>query len=77
MIPINNLAAEVRLIRRGDFDNERTAGRNLEGDWEFARQQGTPYGMARRFLPRARRDWPCTPPPWGTLECGRMRTPAR
>ena len=37
-----------------------------DADQEFARQQGTPYGMARRFL-RAPGGWPCTPPPWGTL----------
>ncbi len=67
VIPVNNLAAEVRLIRRADFDREReTAGRDLSGGWEFGRQAGTPYGMARRLL-RAPGGWPCTPPPWGTL----------
>lgn len=67
LIPSNNLAAEVRLIRRADFDREReTAGRDLTGDWEFSPQLGTPYGMARRLL-RAPGGWPCTPPPWGTL----------
>ncbi len=67
LIPTNNLAAEVRLIPRADLDREReTAGRDLNGGWEFARQAGTPYGMARRLL-RAPGGWPCTPPPWGTL----------
>ncbi len=67
LIPSNNLAAEVRLIARADFDREReTAGRDLTGGWEFARQSGTPYGMARRLL-RAPGGWPCTPPPWGVL----------
>jgi quinoprotein glucose dehydrogenase len=67
LIPANNLAAEVRLIPRADFDSEReSAGRNLSGTWEFARQLGTPYGMARRFL-LSPGGWPCTPPPWGTL----------
>jgi quinoprotein glucose dehydrogenase len=67
LIPVNNLAAEVRLIPRADFDRENEAnGRDLSGGWEFARQNGTPYGMARRFL-RAPGGWPCTPPPWGTL----------
>ena len=67
IIPANNLAAEVRLVPRADFDRqEEEAGRNLNGDWEFARQIGTPYGMARRFL-RAPSGMPCTPPPWGTL----------
>src|SRR5207253_9742947 len=67
IVPTNNLAAEVRLIPRADFDSERrSAGRSLTGDWEFARQQGTPYGMMRRFL-RSPGGSPCSPPPWGTL----------
>jgi len=67
IIPTNNLAAEVRLIARADFDRERReAGRTLNGDWEFARQQGTPYGMARRLL-RSPGGAPCTAPPWGVL----------
>jgi quinoprotein glucose dehydrogenase len=67
LIPTNNLAAQVRLIPQADFDKEEEAnGRDLSGGWEFARQRGTPFGMARRFL-RAPGGWPCTPPPWGTL----------
>ncbi len=67
LIPINNLFAEVRLIPRADYDRERESpGRTLAGGWEFARQTGTPYGMARRML-LAPGGWPCTPPPWGTL----------
>lgn len=67
IIPVNNVAAEVRLIPRSDFDREEAAaGRDLSGGWEFARQLGTPYGMARRFL-RGPGGAPCTPPPWGTL----------
>ena len=58
LIPVNNFAAEVRLIPRGTF-------MMLPG-WEYAAQSGTPYAMARRFL-RAPGGWPCTPPPWGTL----------
>jgi quinoprotein glucose dehydrogenase len=66
-IPTNNLAAEVRLIPRADLTREReAAGRDLTGGWEIADQAGTPYGMARRFL-RSPGGWPCTPPPWGTL----------
>jgi len=68
LIPVNNLAAEVRLIPRADFEREtEAAGRDLSGGWEFGRQSGTPYAMARRFL-RAPGGWPCTPPPWGTLK---------
>jgi quinoprotein glucose dehydrogenase len=67
IIPANNMAAEVRLIPRADFESERrSAARSLTGDWEFARQQGTPYGMMRRFL-RSPGGSPCSPPPWGTL----------
>ena len=65
IVPVNNIAAEVYLIPRADFQRERT-GRNLKGDWEFASQTGTPYGMARRFL-RAPGGSICSPPPWGTL----------
>jgi quinoprotein glucose dehydrogenase len=66
IIPTNNFATQVRLIARADFDQERESGRNLNGDWEFAPQAGTPYGMARRFL-RGPDGSPCTPPPWGVL----------
>lgn len=68
IMPVNNLAAVVQLIPRADYEHEReTAGRNLNGDWEFAEQAGTPYGMARRFL-RSPGGSPCSPPPWGTLK---------
>ncbi len=66
VVPTNNLAAEVRLIPRDQFEAESDRGRNLGGDWEFARQKGTPYGMARRFL-RAPSGFPCNAPPWGVL----------
>jgi quinoprotein glucose dehydrogenase len=66
IIPVNNLAAEVRLIPRDDFVNQVRAGREIGGDWEFAPQNGTPYGMARRFL-MSPLGLPCTPPPFGTL----------
>jgi quinoprotein glucose dehydrogenase len=62
----NHLAAEVRLIPRAEFDQRESAGRRLNGDWEFAHQNGTPYGMMRRFLLSPKR-LPCTAPPWGTL----------
>ncbi len=67
ILPANNLAAEVRLIPRADFEGLRNSrGRNIDGDWEFARQEGTPYGMMRRMLLSPKRV-PCTPPPWGVL----------
>jgi quinoprotein glucose dehydrogenase len=64
IVPTNNLAAEVRLIPRADFERERRAGRG--SDWEFAEQAGTPYGMARRMI-RAPGGSLCSPPPWGML----------
>jgi quinoprotein glucose dehydrogenase len=67
ILPTNNLPTEMRLIPRADFDSTRqSAGRELNGDWEFARQEGTPFGMMRRFL-RSPGGSPCNPPPWGML----------
>jgi quinoprotein glucose dehydrogenase len=66
ILPVNNLAAEVRLIPRDQVDAERKSGR-LSGDFEFAPQRGTPYGMVRRFLLGPKAHLPCVPPPWGTL----------
>lgn len=67
VLPSNHLAAEVRLIPRADYESLRNSrGRKIDGDWEFAPQRGTPYGMMRRFLFSPKR-LPCTPPPWGTL----------
>lgn len=67
VLPSNHIAAEVRLIPRADYEGLRSQrGRKIDGDWEFAPQRGTPYGMMRRFLLSPKR-LPCTPPPWGTL----------
>jgi quinoprotein glucose dehydrogenase len=68
------LAAEVRLIARAQFEELRTQERKLNGDWEFAPQKGTPYGMMRRILVSPRLSLPCTPPPWSTLVALDMRT---
>jgi quinoprotein glucose dehydrogenase len=67
IIPTNRLVAEVRLIPRASFEQQRAAGRSLGGDWEFADQRGTPYGMARRFILSPGRRLPCNRPPWGKL----------
>ncbi len=67
ILPQNHLAAEVRLIRRADYQGMRAErGRRLDGDWEFATQRGTPFGAMRRLLVSPKR-LPCTAPPWGTL----------
>jgi quinoprotein glucose dehydrogenase len=66
IIPTNRLVAVVRLIPRASFDKESKAGREIGGDWEFAPQNGTPYGMARHFL-LSPSHLPCNRPPWGTI----------
>jgi quinoprotein glucose dehydrogenase len=60
-----NLAFEVRLIPRADYEREKAEGRGLLGLDEYAPMLGTPYGLLRRPLlgPFA----PCTPPPWGVM----------
>lgn len=64
--PVNNLAAEIRLIPRAEEATERKAGR-LSGEFEYQPQRGTPYGVVRRLLLGPTTHLPCTPPPWGTL----------
>jgi quinoprotein glucose dehydrogenase len=71
--PVNNLAAEVRLIPRNRVEAERKAGR-LSGDFEYGRQQGTPYALVRRLLLGPKTLLPCTPPPWGTLAAVKAAT---
>jgi quinoprotein glucose dehydrogenase len=73
IMPVNNLAAEVRLIPREKVDAERKAGR-LSGEFEYQPQNGTPYGVVRRFLLGPDTHLPCTPPPWGTLAAVRAAT---
>jgi quinoprotein glucose dehydrogenase len=74
ILPANHMAAEVRLIPRAEFQQLREQrGRKLDGDWEFAEQSGTPYGMMRRLL-RSPKGAPCTAPPWGTLMAIRAST---
>ena len=74
VLPQNHIAAEVRLIPRGDFDQvSATRERKLDGDWELAPQKGTPFGMMRRIL-ISPKHMPCTPPPWSTLVALDMRT---
>jgi quinoprotein glucose dehydrogenase len=66
LIPTNNIGAEVRLIPRDEFARPGEPGRVMDGDWEFATQRGTPYGMARRML-ISPSGLPCIAPPWGVL----------
>jgi len=71
--PVNNLAAEVRLIPRDAVETEQKAGR-LSGEFEYHPQLGTQYGVVRRFLLGPQTRLPCTPPPWGTLTAVKAAT---
>jgi quinoprotein glucose dehydrogenase len=66
VMPVNNIAAEVRLIPRADVEEQRSGGR-LASDFEWHMQRGTPYALVRRLLLGPKALLPCTPPPWGTL----------
>jgi len=73
ILPEDHIAAEVRLIPRDQYEEARSSNRKLDGDWEFAPQKGTPYGMMRRILVGPK-FLPCTPPPWSTLVALDMKT---
>ncbi len=62
ILPTNRLAALVYLIPQEKFDAEEG---KMPG-FEYARQRGTPYGMARLFL-LSPKHLPCNAPPWGML----------
>ncbi len=62
---VNQIPTLVRLVPRGEIQQRIDAG-EFEGDWEIARQEGTPYVMARRLFTSAL-GLPCTSPPWGKL----------
>jgi len=62
IIPTNRLAAYIRLIPRDQFDEQV----NKEKGIEYARQEGTPFGLARTLLLSPKRI-PCNPPPFGAL----------
>jgi quinoprotein glucose dehydrogenase len=59
-----NLPFVVTLIPRAELREQRESD-NYKG-WEFARQEGTPYGM-RRTPFRSSFGIPCVKPPWGML----------
>jgi len=62
IVPTNRLAAYIRLIPRDKFDAEE----GKEPGVEYARQRGTPYGLARTWLMSPKRI-PCNAPPFGAL----------
>lgn len=62
---VNQIPAIVRLIPIEDVQGLIDRG-EFDGDWELARQEGTPYVMARRIF-LSSLGLPCTRPPWGKL----------
>jgi quinoprotein glucose dehydrogenase len=62
VVNANVLPAKARIIPRTEFDDR---ARRAE-DGEYARQEGTPYGLFRRFM-QAPSGLPCSRPPWGVL----------
>ena len=65
-----DLPMEVALIPRDDLRTVYDSG-DFDGQ-EFARQEGTPFGMRRDAL-LSPLDVPCTAPPWGVLSVIDMR----
>ena len=66
VVPVNTIAAVVKLIPRAAYDSARRGGTGNRIGAEFAPQRGTPYAMYRELLllPSLA---PCTPPPFGAL----------
>ncbi len=65
VVPVNTLAAVVRLIPRAALDSaRRSTPSRIAG--EFAPMRGTPYAMYRELLVLPSLV-PCTPPPFGAL----------
>jgi quinoprotein glucose dehydrogenase len=66
VVPVNTIAAVVRLIPRAALDSvQRGAPASRIGS-EYAPMRGTPYGMYRELLLLPNLS-PCTPPPFGAL----------
>jgi quinoprotein glucose dehydrogenase len=65
-----DLPMAIALIPRDDLRATYESG-DFDG-YDFARMNGTPYGMRRRLLDSPL-GTPCTPPPWGWLASVDMR----
>ena len=65
-VAANRLATAVRLIPRETFESEGHGDSGERIGVEYAKQAGTPFGMARRtFLGDDGK--PCNTPPWGAM----------
>lgn len=65
-----DLPMAIALIPRDELRSTYESGK-FEG-YDFARMEGTPYGMRRKLLDSPL-EVPCTPPPWGVLASVDMR----
>lgn len=70
VVPVKRLAMYVQLHDRDDY---RRAEADPREGFEYARQEGTPYGMRRMPLVSPR-GIPCSPPPWSKLVGVDLRT---
>lgn len=67
---VNHVPMVVTLVPRAQLEPMRDS--NAFPDSQFARQEGTPYGMRREML-ASPLGLPCTAPPWGTLAAVDLR----
>lgn len=67
---VNHLPMVATLIPRDQFDPKQLSAAHPHS--EFARQQGTPYGLRREPL-LSPLGLPCVAPPWGTLAAVDLR----
>jgi quinoprotein glucose dehydrogenase len=63
---VNNLAMEVHLIPRQQYQSREQENQLGALRAEISPQHGTPHGMSRQVLASPSR-LPCNPPPWGSL----------
>ena len=63
---VNNLAMEVHLIPRDQYQPVEQAAQQGTLRAEVSPQHGTPFGMSRDVI-RSPLGMPCNPPPWGEL----------
>lgn len=70
VVPVKRLAMYVQLHARDDY---RRAEADPDEGFEYARQEGTPYGM-RRMPMVSPKGVPCSPPPWSKLVGVDLRT---
>jgi len=73
VVPVNQIAAFVQLIRLDEFDTTLARANSSRLGDQYTRMHGTPYVMRRRILD-APSGLPCSPPPFGSLVALDLRT---